>query len=201
MPHPVTALPGFRFSRLGALAVLGAAALVAVVSPSRAQSQQPADYLLHAGDKVEVSVWKEADLQREVIVRPDGKFTFPLTGEIVAQGRTVSQIRADIESKLVKFIPEPVVTVSVTGIEGNRIYIIGQVNKPGSYVMNPQINILQALSLAGGATPYAALNDIIVIRGAGAAQKTLNFRYNDVSRGRSLEQNTQLESGDVVVVP
>lgn len=183
---------------IGALLLSGS---VMATGPAQAQGVQPADYLLHAGDKIEISVWKEMDLQRETIVRPDGKFSFPLTGEIQAQGRTVDQIRADIGAKLVKYIPEPVVTVSVIGIDGNRIYIIGQVNKPGSYVMNPQINVLQALSLAGGATPYAALNDIIVIRGAGASQKTLTFRYNDVSKGRSLEQNIQLESGDVVVVP
>lgn len=176
------------------------AVLLSSFSPS-AGAQQPGDYKLHAGDKIEISVWKEMDLQREVIVRPDGKFSFPLTGEIPALGRTVDQIRTDIEAKLLKYIPEPVVTVSVTGIEGNRIYVIGQVNKPGSFVMNPQVNILQALSIAGGTTPYAAVNDIIVIRGSGPRQQTLTFRYNDVSKGRSLEQNIQLESGDVVVVP
>lgn len=164
------------------------------------QGQQP-DYLLHAGDQIEISVWREEDMQRTVIVRPDGKFTFPLTGEVVAAGRTVAQIRSDIEQRLQQYIPEPVVTVSVTGIEGNRIYVIGQVNKPGSYVMNPGLSVMQVLSLAGGTTPYAALNDIIVIRGSGARQQTLNFRYADVSRGRGLEQNIQLESGDVVVVP
>lgn len=174
---------------------------VTLVSPASAQGLQPGDYKMHAGDEIEVSVWKEEDLQRDVIVRPDGKFSFPLAGEIVAAGRTIEQIRGDIETRLKVYIPEPVVTVSVKGIEGNRIYIIGQVNKPGSYVMNPQINVLQALSLAGGATPYAALNDIIVIRGSGTGQTSIEFRYNEISRGRSLEKNIQLESGDVVVVP
>lgn len=166
-----------------------------------AVAQQPPDYRLHAGDQIEVSVWKEMDLLRTVIIRPDGKFTFPLVGEIQAAGRSVEQINTDITTRLRKYIPEPVVTVSVTGIEGNRIYVIGQVNKPGMFVMNPQFSVLQAMSLAGGATPYAALNDIIILRGAGAAQKSLQFRYGDVSRGRNLEQNILLESGDVVVVP
>lgn len=180
-----------------AVTLIGAGTLAAT-PPS--PGQQP-DYELHAGDQVEISVWRETDLQRTVVVRPDGKFTFPLTGEVQAAGRTVAQIQGDIAGRLKQYIPEPVVTVSVTGIEGNRIYVIGQVNKPGSYVMNPRLSIMQVLSLAGGTTPYAALNDIIVIRGTGAGQQTLNFRYADVSRGRSLDQNIQLESGDVVVVP
>lgn len=174
-------------------------AVMLIAAP--ANSQQPPDYSLHPGDEIEISVWKEVDLQRKVIIRPDGKFAFPLTGEIMASGRTATAIKSDIESRLKAYIPEPVVTVSVTGIGGNQVYIIGQVNKPGAYVMNPQINILQALSVAGGTTPFAAVNDIIVIRSSKSGQRVLQFRYNDVSKGRNLEQNVTLESGDVVVVP
>lgn len=164
-------------------------------------AQQPAEYTLHAGDQIEVAVWKEPDLQRTVVIRPDGKFSFPLTGEITASGRTAASIKSEIETRLKAYIPEPVVTVSVTGIGGNQVYVIGQVTKPGAYVMNPQINILQALSIAGGATPFAALNDIIVIRSGKAGQRVMPFRYNEVSKGRNLEQNVLLESGDVVIVP
>lgn len=172
-----------------------------IVASRVALAQQPPDYKIHAGDELEVAVWKEQDMLRKIIVRPDGKFSFPLIGEMAAEGRQTSQIQSEIESRLKKYIPEPVVTVSVTGINGNRIFVIGQVNKPGMYVMNPQLSVLQALSMAGGTTPYAALNDILVLRGAGQTQKTLPFRYAEVSKGRSLEQNIQLESGDVVVVP
>jgi polysaccharide export outer membrane protein len=178
---------------------LFASAAILADSPARAQ-QLPA-YSLHPGDEVEVSVWKEVDLQRKVIIQPDGKFSFPLTGEIIAVGRTVADVRSEIEEKLKPFIPEPVVTVTVTGIAGNQIYVIGQVTKPGAYVMNPQINILQALSLAGGMTPFAATNDIIVIRTSKGSQRVLQFQYSDVSKGRGLEQNVMLQSGDVVVVP
>lgn len=174
--------------------------LAAGIAPA-AFAQQPPDYRLHAGDQIEVSVWKEVDLQRTLAIRPDGKFSFPLTGEVQAAGRTVAEVQADIMQRLQKFIPEPVVTVSVTGIEGNKVYVIGQVNKPGAIVMNPQVSVLQALSVAGGTTPYAAVNDIIVVRGSTGSQKVLPFRYNDVSRGRNLELNVQLEAGDVVVVP
>lgn len=159
------------------------------------------EYSLRAGDQLEVSVWKEAELQRSVIIRPDGKFSFPLTGEVQAHGRTPDQVRAFIEEKLKPYIPEPVVTVTVTGVGGNSVYVIGQVNRPGAFVMNPQLNVLQALSVAGGMTPFAKLDNIIIIRSAGGAQQTLPFRYNQVSEGKDLKQNITLEAGDVVVVP
>ena len=159
------------------------------------------DYELHAGDKIEVSVWKEVDLQRNVIVRPDGKFSFPLAGEVQAAGRSADEIRADIEGRLQKYIPEPVVTVTVVDVGGNRIFVIGQANKPGMFVMNPQLTVLQALALAGGTTPFAKLDDIVIVRGKGPAQTSIPFRYSQVSEGKSLGQNIILESGDVIVVP
>jgi polysaccharide export outer membrane protein len=160
-----------------------------------------ADYRLHAGDSITVSVWKELDLQRRVMIRPDGRFSFPLAGEVQAAGRTADEVRLDIESQLKKFIPEAVVTVIVEDFSGNRVYVIGQVNKPGMLIMNPSLTVLQALSLAGGSTPFAKLDNISVLRGTGAAQKTMPFRYNQVVEGKSLQQNITLESGDVVVVP
>ena len=110
-------------------------------------------------------------------------------------------MRLEIENRLRKYIPEPVVTVGITEVGGNVAYVIGQVGKPGAFIMNPAINVLQALSLAGGTTPFAKLNDIIIIRHTPLGQRTLAFRYDQVSAGRSLEQNVTLESGDVVVVP
>ena len=166
-----------------------------------AVAQALPDYRLQPGDEIELSVWGEEELQRTAIIRPDGKFGYPLAGEIVAAGRTTAEIQTELTTKLSAYIPEAVVTISVTGIEGNRIYVIGQIQNPGSFVMNPTINVLQALSLAGGTTPFAALNDIIIIRGSGANQRVLRFAYKDIEKGRKLEQNIQLESGDVVIVP
>lgn len=166
-----------------------------------AVAQQPPDYRLQAGDRIEVSVWKEPELQKLIIVRPDGKFSFPLAGEVAANGRTVAQVQKDIETKLKVYIPEPVVTVTITEIGGFRVYVIGQVVRPGAYVMNPRLNVLQALSLAGGTTPFASLNGIIVMRNSGTEQRVLPFRYEDVSKGRNLEQNVLLEAGDVIIVP
>ena len=159
------------------------------------------EYRLQPGDTIDVAVWKEPELQKLIVVRPDGKFSFPLAGEIAATNRTVAQVQKEIETKLKAFIPEPVVTVSITEIGGNRVYVIGQVTKPGAYIMNPQLNVLQALSLAGGTTPFASLNDIMVMRASGDGKRVMKFEYGDVSRGKNLEQNVMLEAGDVVIVP
>lgn len=161
----------------------------------------PGDYGLHPGDTIEVSVWKEVDLQRVLIVRPDGKFSLPLAGEMQAAGRTPDEIRVEIEGRLKAYIPEPVVTVTVQKVDGNKIYVIGQVRKPGAFVMNPQLNVLQALSLAEGGTPFAKLDDIVVIRTMGGVQRSLPFRYSRVAEGGNLDQNISLESGDVIIVP
>ncbi len=176
-------------------------ALAGLAHAPAARAQQVADYTLNPGDEIEVAVWKEPDLTKTVIVRPDGKISFPLTGDVLAMGRTVGQLQAEIAKKLKIYIPEPVVTVSVTSLEGDKVFVIGQVNKPGAYVMNPRYTVLQALSMAGGMTPFAAVNDIIVLRKNGTQQRAIRFRYGDVSKGRDIEQNVLLEAGDVVVVP
>lgn len=177
--------------------------VAAALLPIAALAADPAgaDYKLHAGDKLNVSVWKELELQKDLIVAPDGKFSFPLTGEIQAAGRNVSEVRRDIEARLKKFIPEPVVNVSVLAVEGNSAFVIGQVNKPGAFVMNPQLTVLQALTLAGGGTAFAKLDNIIIIRGGDGSQDVKRFKFSQVSEGKSLEQNVLLQSGDVVVVP
>jgi polysaccharide export outer membrane protein len=161
-----------------------------------------ADYRLHAGDKLDVSVWKETEMQKPaIVISPDGRIAFPLVGQIMAAGRTVSEVRQDIEDHLKKYIPEPVVTVSIVDTAGDVTYVIGQVAKPGAYALNPRINILQALSLAGGGTPFAKLDSIIVIRGGTGAQHVYPFHFGQVSAGKDLDQNLMLESGDVVLVP
>lgn len=166
-------------------------------------AQATGDYRLQAGDKLHVSVWKELEMQKEIVITPDGKISFPLAGEISAAGRSVADVRKDIETRLKKYIPEPVVTVTVIQVAGNVAYVIGQVAKPGAIIMNPTVTVLQALSIAGGGTPFAKMDGIIVIRGSQSAgsQRVLPFRYGQVSEGKNLQQNVVLESGDVVVVP
>ena len=178
-------------------------AAITNVSLATAEDARPVqqEYRVNAGDRLEISVWREPDLQREVLVRPDGRMSFPLAGEVQAAGRTVAQIREDLEGRLTRYIPDLVLTVTVTDVSGNRIYVVGQVARPGSFVMNPDLDVMQALSLAGGTTPFASLKDIRILRRQGDRRSAIPFDFTDVSRGRGLEQNIVLRSGDVVVVP
>lgn len=158
-------------------------------------------YALQPGDVLAIGVWKEPDLQLEVMVRPDGGISFPLVGDLQAAGRSVDELRDLLTAGLGKFIPDPTVTVAVRQIGGNRIYVLGKVNRPGEFTFTRPIDVMQALSLAGGATSFAALDDIRILRRDGDRQRALRFRYSEVEKGRALEQNILLLSGDTVVVP
>jgi polysaccharide biosynthesis/export protein len=192
-------MPLRRFFLTARLLLLSGAAYFGCIAALHAQAT--AGYAVKPGDTLEISVWKEPDLQRTVLVRPDGQFSFPLVGEVDARGKTVSELNKTVSERLTKYISDAVVTISVQEIKGNKIYVLGQVNKPGEFIVNPSVNIMQALSMAGGMTPFAATNDIIVLRGQGKQQNAMAFRYNDVVRGRSLDTNIELLSGDIVVVP
>jgi polysaccharide export outer membrane protein len=158
-------------------------------------------YLLRPGDILVVSVWKETDMQGEVLIRPDGGISFALAGELQAAGHTVDELTKMLETRVRKYIPDAVVTVSVKTVLGNRVYVIGKVNRPGDFPLSGPIDVMQALSLAGGATPFANTNGIRVLRRTGAGQVSIPFRYGDIEHGRKLDQNILLQSGDTVVVP
>jgi polysaccharide biosynthesis/export protein len=185
-----------------AMLLVAAVGALALSSTSvRAQAAAP-DYKLHAGDKLIVGVYDDPKLlPQEITVSPDGKISYPLVGVLTVGGKTIEQTRLEMETRLKKYISEPIATVIVEEVKGNVVYVVGQVLKPGQIIMNPTINVLQALSMAGGANPYAKLDSIIVIRGSGGGQRILPFRYGQVSSGKDLSQNIDLESGDVVVVP
>jgi polysaccharide export outer membrane protein len=186
---------------LAVFTALGAAPAALAADPPAMVATQT-DYKIHAGDLLLVGVYDDPKMPPiNVTVTPDGKFSFPLIGILVAGGKTPEQLRVEMETKLRKFVSEPVVTCSIVEVKGNVAYVIGQVAKPGAIVMNPAVNVLQALSIAGGGNAYAKLDSVIVIRNAVGGQRTLNFHYSQVSNGKNLEQNVQLESGDVVVVP
>jgi polysaccharide export outer membrane protein len=158
-------------------------------------------YRLGAEDVMLVSVWKDEHLTKEVVVRPDGMFSFPLVGDIQAEERTVEEIRVELVKRLTKYIPNPNVSVAVTKILSYKVYVVGRVNKPGEYVIGHYTDVLQALSLAGGLTPFAAENDIKVIRRVKGQQQVFLFRYGDVRKGQDLDQNILLQRGDSVMVP
>ncbi len=160
-----------------------------------------ATYLLGAEDVVKISVWKDEHLTQEVVVRPDGMISFPLVGDVPAAGRTVEEVRLDLVKRLNKFVPNPHVSVLAVKLHSYKIYVTGRVNKPGEFLVGHYTDVLQALSLAGGLTPFAAENDIKVMRRDQGEQKVFRFRYGDIRNGKGLEQNILLQRGDVVVVP
>lgn len=192
-------------SIIGNLLVLCTFVLAMPANAQESQGAQPAanreSYRVNAGDTLEISVWQEVELQRQVLVRPDGAFSFPLAGEIMAEGRTIREIREELERNLSRYIPDLVSTVTVVDVTGNAIFVIGQVNNPGRFIMNPVLDVMQALSLAGGTTPFASLKNVRILRRENGVQTAHGFDYTDVASGRGLEQNIQLRSGDVVVVP
>ncbi len=193
------------FPRLAGLCLgLAAAAGLAAASASAQQLVTPTQgsYRLNPGDVIEISVWKEPELQREVLLLPDGNIAFPLVGTVQAAGRTPDEIQAEVEERLTRFFPEPVVTVSILQVAGNKLYVTGQVNQPGQFTVDQPIDVLQAIALAGGLTAFADEDDIYVLRrAADGSQSAIAFDYDDVTDGSDLSSNIVLQQGDVVVVP
>jgi polysaccharide export outer membrane protein len=176
-------------------------ALCLAALPPRTEAAEGDDYVLQAGDVVNVSVWREPDLQQTILVRPDGRISFPLAGDLMAAGQTIAQLTQAIATKLAQFIPSPVVTVSLKENLGNRVYVTGRVSRPGVYPVNQGIDVLQALALAGGLTPFADRDDIKILRRENGVERAIPFNYKEVQRGEHLEQNIILRSGDTVLVP
>ena len=160
-------------------------------------------YKINPGDVLSLFVWNEDSLNREVLVRPDGYISMPMVGEIQAGGKTVGQIEADIAENLKRFLQDkPVVTVALMQLNGNQIFVLGKVNRPGQFVIASQTDVMQALALAGGLNAFAAEDDIKILRRNGdGVQVAIPFRYSEVKEGDELDTNIILHSGDVVVVP
>lgn len=174
--------------------------LLCTATVSLAGSDAP--YLIQAGDVLSVTVWKEPELQQEVLVRPDGGMSFPLVGDIQVAGKTLPEVNAMIKDSLARFIPDPEVTVGMRQIMGNSVYVIGKVNKPGMFPASSYVDVVQALSIAGGLTPFAAVNDIVVLRRtADGNLQAIPFRFAEIEDGINLEQNIMLQNGDIVLVP
>lgn len=159
------------------------------------------DYRLAAEDVIEISVWREETLQKQVLVRPDGAVSFPLVGALQAAGRTTEELRTELTTRLQKYIPDPVVSVSVVKLSGYKIYVLGKVNRPGEFAIGRFVDVLQALSMAGGLTPFADEKTIKIVRKQDGNDVVLVFDYAQVRKGRGLAQNIQLRNGDTVVVP
>lgn len=158
-------------------------------------------YTLNPGDTLRISVWNEEALQLEVMVLPDGTISFPLVGILEVVSKTPAQIQGQIKAKLSRVIPDPEINVTVQSVNGNNIFIIGKVNKPGQIPMIRPTDVIQALSLAGGMTPYAKADNIRIIRRTDKGQKVIKFDYTKITEGKALETNILLKSGDTIVVP
>lgn len=161
----------------------------------------PASYQIGPGDLLRVSVWKEEDMQLDVLVTPDGGITFPLAGEIQASGLTTKALSDVLVEKLKRYIPHPNVSVSVLKSVSNKVYVIGKVNRPGEFTATGYMDVLQALTMAGGLTPYADADDIKILRRTETGNLVMEFDYDEVIDGESLEMNIILKAGDTVVVP
>ena len=175
--------------------------LMVLASSAVWANEEEKDYVIGPGDVLDISVWKDETLTRSVVVLPDGKISFPLIGEVMARGKTVAQLKKEIEGKLASFVPDITLSFEVKQVNSMLIYVIGRVNNPGRFLLNVNANVLQALSMAGGLTPFAKRDKIRIFRQEGDKTNIINFQYDSVVEGKHLEQNIMLRRGDVVVVP
>ena len=188
---------------LTALAILLAWTPASVPAEEKAPAPAVPDtgYQIGPGDVLNVEVWRDPVLTRQVVVLPDGKIAYPLVGEIDAAGKTVSQLRKEIAGKLARYVQDAVITVEVRQMNSLQIYVLGRVNIPGRTVLNANANVLQALAIAGGPNPFANRSRIRIFRQEGEKTVIIPFDYDDVTAGKNLESNIVLRRGDVVFVP
>lgn len=171
----------------------------AAVQTARATSDP--DYKIGPLDVLRIDVWKEADISRLAPVRPDGKISLPLLNDIQAAGLTTMQLSTVIANGLKEYITNPQVTVSVNEINSRRVYVTGEVTRPGALPLLPNMTALQALSSTGGFTQFAKLKNIYILRVENGTKVKHPFNYKEVIAGRKQEQDIELQPGDVIVVP
>lgn len=159
------------------------------------------DYIIGTGDVLDISVWQNEALSRQLVVLPDGKITFPLIGEVKAGDKTVAELKKELEDRLQQYVPDPILSVIVQQVNSMLVYVVGKVNNPGRFALNTNVNVLQALTMAGGLNPYAKKDKIKIFRNGAGQTNIFRFKYDEVTDGENLGQNILLRRGDVVVVP
>jgi polysaccharide export outer membrane protein len=163
---------------------------------------QSTEYRIGGGDVLEIATWKEQELtRRDVLVRVDGKISFPLLGDIAAAGMTPVELTETIQKGLTKYVTAPVVTVTVTNPGSQRVYVLGEVVRTGEYPLTKNLTVLQAFALAGGFTQWASKDEIILLRKDGPKEKIFKINYKDIVKGRDVENNLILQANDTIVVP
>jgi polysaccharide biosynthesis/export protein len=166
-------------------------------SPAPAASS---DYVLGVEDKLSISVWKEPDLSRNVTIRPDGKITSPLVGDIKAAGRTAKELTADLTTALSRFVKEPIVTVAVEEIQSFKVFVLGEVATQGALVLRRRTRLLEAIALSGGMTQFANKSDLVLIRYEDDKETRTRIDYRKVVSGEKPELNVFLKPGDTIIV-
>jgi polysaccharide export outer membrane protein len=202
-------LKRFHLGTLMLIAMAATSASAQQAAPATAQSpaaamqtaQADPSYVIGAQDVLNISVWKDPELTQAVPVRPDGKISMPLLNDVQAAGLTPDQLKEQITDGLKKFMTDPIVTVIVSQINSQRVYVTGEVTKAGAYPLLPQMTILQALSSAGGFTQFANTKKIYMFRMVNGKQVNFPFNYKDVIHGKSSNENVVLQAGDTIVVP
>jgi polysaccharide export outer membrane protein len=178
-----------------------AAAPAAVATATAAGVSTPAGYLIGPDDVLAVVYWREKELSADVIVRPDGMISLPLLNDVRAEGLTPEQLRVALTTAASKFVEEPTVTVVVKVINSRKVFVTGQVGKPGPYQLNGPSTVMQMIAMAGGLAEYAKKSKIVVLRTEAGKSVALPFNYEEVVAGKRLQQNVELRPGDTVVVP
>jgi len=197
------ALAGTAAAQAGpATTPVGTSGSTAMAAPAASSAGAPAtaDYRLGAGDKLRIEVYKDTQLSQSLQIRPDGKITLPLVGDVAAAGRTSLELRDSIVTTLREYIKEPVVTVIVVETAPQVVYVTGEVTKPGPVTLNGPLTILQALAMAGGFTDFANRKEILILRTGASGQKTLTFNYKDALDPDTKRAPLVLQPGDTVIV-
>jgi polysaccharide biosynthesis/export protein len=196
--QPTTGTPA-----ASAPAVTAPAAATPIAPPPTVNAgiKPPADYVVGIDDQLEVIYWQDKDMSAAVVVRPDGNISLPLLNDVQAAGRTPEELRLAITAAATKFVEGPTVSVVVKAINSRKVYITGQIGKPGPYPLMDAMTVVQLIATAGGPTEYAKSEKITILRHENGRQVLLKFNYKNVSQGKSLEQNIVLKPGDAIIVP
>jgi len=189
--------------RTGTPVILCLLCLLLAVIPGEAfaQSAQSSSYRIGAGDALEISVWKDQSLTREIVVPPDGVITFPLIQEVKVSDLTVAELRDIVTKKISAYVPDANVTVILLRTPSMTASVVGKVNKPGQFPITQETDVMQILAMAGDLNPFAAGGRILILRKENGKDIKIPFDFNEVKKGENLQQNIFLKRGDVVVVP
>jgi polysaccharide biosynthesis/export protein len=161
----------------------------------------PPGYLIGPEDVLAILFWRDKDMSADVVVRPDGKISLPLINDVDVAGLSPDQLRERLTQVASKFIPDPSLTVVVKEIHSRKVFITGNVGKPGAYPLSGDMNVVQLIALAGGLAEYADAKNIVVMRNDGGTQQGFKVNYKDVVKQKNVQQNIALKPGDTVVVP